>query len=123
MLHFCTYVSETVDDLVEFSQPCGSFIDSSCPPLQRRPGERLPFLHKNFPSKAELLACLPPELLSFKPAKAWGSLFMSLSLSLVAYGLGTKIPLLPPDTHRRPTLVALRAGHGHCGGRLLGDRP
>ena len=77
----------------------------------------------NFPSKAELLACLPLELLSFKPAKAWGSLFMSLSLSLVAYGLGSKIPLLPPDTHRRPTLVALRAGHGNRGGRLLGDRP
>jgi hypothetical protein len=26
----------------------------------------------NFPSMSELLACLPPELLSFKPAKAWG---------------------------------------------------
>jgi hypothetical protein len=52
-----------------------------------------PFSTKNFPSKAELLACLPPELLSFKPAKAWGSLFMSLSLSLVAYSLGTQIPL------------------------------
>jgi len=47
----------------------------------------------NFPSKAELLACLPPELLRFKPAKAWGSLIMSLSLSVVAYGLGTQIPL------------------------------
>ena len=49
----------------------------------------------NFPSKAELLACLPPELLQFKPAKAWGSLIMSLSLSVVAYGLGTQIPLTP----------------------------
>jgi hypothetical protein len=45
----------------------------------------------NFPSKAELLACLPPELLRFKPGKAWGSLFMSLSLSLAAYGLGTRL--------------------------------
>ena len=49
----------------------------------------------NFPSKAELLACLPPKLLQFKPAKAWGSLIMSLSLSVVAYGLGTQIPLTP----------------------------
>jgi hypothetical protein len=45
----------------------------------------------NFTSKAELLACLPPKLLRFKPAKAWGSLFMSLSLSLAAYGLGTRL--------------------------------
>jgi hypothetical protein len=45
----------------------------------------------NFPSKAELLACLPPNLLRFKPAKAWGILFMSLSLSLAAYGLGTRL--------------------------------
>ena len=45
----------------------------------------------NYPSKAELLACLPPKRLRFKPAKAWGSLFMSLSLSLAAYGLGTRL--------------------------------
>ena len=45
----------------------------------------------NFPSKAELLACLPPKRLRFKPAKAWGILFMSLSLSLAAYGLGTRL--------------------------------
>jgi hypothetical protein len=45
----------------------------------------------NFPSKAELLACLPPKRLRLKPAKAWGSLFMSLSLSLAAYGLGTRL--------------------------------
>jgi omega-6 fatty acid desaturase (delta-12 desaturase) len=92
MLHSCAYVAETVDGLVEFSQPCGSFIDPPCLPFQRRPGKCLPF-PRQLPSKAELLACLPPELLSFKPAKAWGSLFMSLSLSLLAYGLGTQIPL------------------------------
>ena len=45
----------------------------------------------NFTSKAELLACLPPNLLRFKPAKAWGILFMTLSLSLAAYGLGTSL--------------------------------
>ena len=45
----------------------------------------------NFTSKAELLACLPPKLLRLKPAKAWGSLFISLSLSLAAYGLGTSL--------------------------------
>jgi len=45
----------------------------------------------NFPSKAELLACLPPKLLRLKPAKAWGILFMTLSLSLAAYGLGTRL--------------------------------
>ena len=66
------------------------------PPVSLSSGARAsasPSSTKNFPSKAELQACLPPELLSFKPAKAWGSLFMSLSLSLVAYGLGTQIPL------------------------------
>ena len=46
-----------------------------------------------YPSKAELLACLPPELLRINPAKAWGSLALSLSLSALAYGLGTLIPL------------------------------
>ena len=45
------------------------------------------------PGKADLLACLPKDLLEFHPVKAWGSLLMSLSLSLVAYGLGTQIPL------------------------------
>jgi len=45
------------------------------------------------PGKAELLACLPKDLLEFHPLKAWGSLLMSLSLSLAAYGLGTQIPL------------------------------
>jgi len=46
-----------------------------------------------YPSKAELLACLPPELLRIHPGKAWGSLAMSLSLTLLTYGLGTQIPL------------------------------
>ncbi len=46
-----------------------------------------------YPSKAELLACLPPELLRIDPVKAWGSLALSLGLSLLAFGLGTLIPL------------------------------
>ena len=46
-----------------------------------------------FPGKTELLACLPGDLLRIKPLKAWGSLALSLGLSLVAYGLGTLIPL------------------------------
>ena len=46
-----------------------------------------------YPSKAELLACLPADLLQHKPAKAWGSLALSLGLSLLVYGLGTRIPL------------------------------
>ena len=46
-----------------------------------------------YPGKAELLACLPADLLRFDPAKAWGSLALSLGLSLLAYGLGTQIPL------------------------------
>jgi len=47
------------------------------------------------PSKAELLACLPADLLHVDPARAWGSLAFSLSLTLVSYGLGTQIPLAP----------------------------
>jgi len=46
-----------------------------------------------YPSKAELLACLPPELTKISPAKSWRSLALSLSLSALAYGLGTLIPL------------------------------
>ncbi len=49
----------------------------------------------SFPSKAELLACLPAESLRIDSAKAWASLALSLGLSLVAYGLGTQIPLTP----------------------------
>jgi len=46
-----------------------------------------------YPSKAELLACLPTELTKINPVKAWGSLAMSLGVSALAYGLGTMIPL------------------------------
>lgn len=46
-----------------------------------------------FPGKAELLAALPAELLRFNPWKAWGSLALSLSLSALAYGAGTLIPI------------------------------
>ena len=47
------------------------------------------------PSKAELLSCLPSELLELNPHKAWCSLGGSLSLSLLAYGVGTQIALVP----------------------------
>jgi fatty acid desaturase len=46
-----------------------------------------------YPSKAELLACFPPELTKISPAKSWRSLALSLSLSALAYGLGTLMPL------------------------------
>lgn len=46
-----------------------------------------------FPSKADLLGCLPADLQRFNPARAWGSLALSLGLSLLAYGLGSQIPL------------------------------
>ena len=52
-----------------------------------------PLTSERFPSKAELLSCLPSELNRFDPLKAWGSLGMSLGLSLLAYGVGTQIPL------------------------------
>lgn len=45
------------------------------------------------PSKQQLLACLPAHLLRFDPRKAWGSLAFSLGLSLLAYGVGTRLPL------------------------------
>ena len=48
---------------------------------------------QDFPSKAELLGALPEELLRHDPLKSWGSLALSLGLSLFAYGLGTLIPL------------------------------
>jgi omega-6 fatty acid desaturase (delta-12 desaturase) len=68
-----------------------SISSPSCPPapLSSPPGPSGPI----YPSKGELLACLPPELLQFNPAKAWGSLALSVSLSALAYGLGTQIPL------------------------------
>ena len=46
-----------------------------------------------YPGKAELLAALPADLQRFNPVKAWGSLALSLSLSAVAYGVGTLIPI------------------------------
>ena len=46
-----------------------------------------------YPGKAELLQALPAELTRFNPVKAWGSLGMSLGLSVLAYGVGTQIPL------------------------------
>jgi fatty acid desaturase len=49
--------------------------------------------HITYPSKAELLVCLPSELTSLNTAKAWRSLAMSLGLSLLAYAAGTQIPL------------------------------
>ncbi|MDM7938666.1 MAG: fatty acid desaturase [Cyanobium sp. CZS 48M] len=48
-----------------------------------------------YPTKAELLACLTPELLKIDTTKAWGSLGLSLGLSLLAYGVGSRIPLTP----------------------------
>ena len=47
----------------------------------------------SYPSKAELLGCLPSELTRINPVKAWGSLAMSLGLSALAYGIGTLIPM------------------------------
>lgn len=47
----------------------------------------------SYPSKAELLACLPPELFRINGLQAWGSLTLSLGLSLLAFGLGSLIPL------------------------------
>jgi fatty acid desaturase len=52
-----------------------------------------PTSKKQYPSKTELLQVLPQELLRLDPFKAWTSLGMSLGLSLLAYGVGTQIPL------------------------------
>ena len=46
-----------------------------------------------YPTRAELLNTLPPELLKLNPAKAWTSLAMSAGLSILAVGAGTQIPL------------------------------
>ncbi len=46
-----------------------------------------------YPSKTELLACLPAELTRLDPHKAWGSLALSLGLSALAYATGTQLPL------------------------------
>lgn len=48
-----------------------------------------------YPSKVDLLRVLPPELALINPRKAWSSLGLSLGLSLLAYGIGTQIPLEP----------------------------
>jgi len=48
---------------------------------------------ERYPTKAELLSCLPAELTRFDPLKAWGSGGMSLGLSVLAYAVGTQIPL------------------------------
>lgn len=48
---------------------------------------------ERYPTKAELLSSLPAELTRLDPLKAWSSLALSLGLSLLAYGLGTQIPL------------------------------
>ena len=61
--------------------------------LQPRASAQHPTPAPTYPSKAELLACLPFELTQINPSKAWGSLAMSLGLSVLAYGLGTLIPL------------------------------
>lgn len=61
--------------------------------LSRQSGSGEPISADPYPSKAELLGCLPSDLTKFHPLKAWGSLAMSLGLSLLAYGVGTQIPL------------------------------
>ena len=70
-----------------------------------------------FPGKAELLSCLPEELYRIHPIKTWGSLALSLGLSLLAYGLGTTIPLSPIAA---PLWLLYAVVTGHRGGRLLG---
>lgn len=76
------------------SLPCGPLHPDAGPGVEGVPGDRSPQAVV-YPGKAELLACLPPAVLQFSPVRAWGSLAMSLGLSLVAYGLGTRIPLQP----------------------------
>ena len=66
--------------------------------LPQRPPTAAAAPQTPYPSKAELLACLPADLLQHKPAKAWGSLALSLGLSLLAFGLGTRIPLTAAAT-------------------------
>ena len=55
--------------------------------------ESNPSATDRIPSKADLLAALPVELLRHIPLKTWGSLAFSLGLTLPAYALGTQIPL------------------------------
>jgi fatty acid desaturase len=62
--------------------------------LLTRSGQSRPSISPNrYPTKSELLQILPAELTRFHPVKAWGSLLMSLGLSVLAYGVGTQIPL------------------------------
>ncbi|MFM7269738.1 MAG: fatty acid desaturase [Cyanobium sp.] len=63
--------------------------------LLSRSGEsnRLIPSRNRYPSKAELLQVLPAELTNFDPLKAWGSLGLSLGLSILCYAIGTQIPL------------------------------
>jgi omega-6 fatty acid desaturase (delta-12 desaturase) len=46
-----------------------------------------------YPTKADLLKTLPPELSKLSPIRAWSSLAMSAGLSALAVGIGTLIPL------------------------------
>ena len=55
----------------------------------------LPTRTGSHPSKADLLSWLPPDLLDLNPRKAWTSLGWSVGLSLLAFGLGSQIPLTP----------------------------
>ena len=68
-------------------------LSTSAALLPRPRGVELSPAPYRYPSKNELLAVLPPELTRFHPVKAWASLAMSLGLSLLAYGVGTQIPL------------------------------
>jgi len=61
--------------------------------LSRSKGPALSPPQSPYPTKAELLRALPPELTQHNPVKAWGSLALSLGLSLAAYAVGTQIPL------------------------------
>lgn len=61
--------------------------------LSRPKGPILPASPNHYPSKGELLRALPPELMQLNPGKAWRSLALSLGLSLLAYAVGTQIPL------------------------------
>ncbi|MCT0198873.1 fatty acid desaturase [Synechococcus sp. CS-1325] len=47
----------------------------------------------NWPTKQQLLACLPADITDKNSARAWRKLAFSLSTSLLAYGLGCLIPL------------------------------
>lgn len=64
-------------------------------PSPARPPETVSSQEPVYPSKAELLVCLPPDLLTIDTTKAWGSLAFSLGLSLLAYAVGTQLPLQP----------------------------